>query len=109
MNEAEKPIVIEAIEWTGDNLKEVINFTGLKPSPTHWTWERYEQIVKNNGLCILNSKGYYSVSIGDVMIKKEQGEFYPYKPAELLKGGWWYGTCDRGAEAFLELLGAKEL
>ncbi len=69
-NKAEKAIVSEAIEWTGDNLKEVINFTGLKPSPTHWTWERYEQIVKTNGLCILNSKGYYSVSIGDVMIRQ---------------------------------------
>ncbi len=85
MSEAEKPIVIEAIEWTGDNLKEVINFTGLNPSATHWTWKEYEEIVKTNGLRIFNSKGSYSASIGEMIIKNEQGEFYPYRPAELLK------------------------
>ncbi len=80
-----KPVVIEAIEWTGDNLKEVINFTSLNPSAIHWTWEQYEQIVETKGLRIFNSKGSYSASIGDMIIKNEQGEFYPYKPAELIK------------------------
>ena len=27
-----KPIVNEAIRWTGDNLREIIDFTGLHPS-----------------------------------------------------------------------------
>jgi len=26
-----KPVMIEALQWTGDNLKEVISFTGLHP------------------------------------------------------------------------------
>ncbi len=85
-----KPIAIEVMEWTGDNLKEVINFTGLNLSAAHWTWKEFEQIVKTNGLRIFNSKGSYSASIGDMIIKNEQGEFHLYKPAELLKGSWWY-------------------
>lgn len=27
-----KPVVIEAVQWTGDNLKEIIDLIGLHPS-----------------------------------------------------------------------------
>jgi hypothetical protein len=32
-----KPVVIEAMEWNGTNLREVIDFTGLHPSAEKWT------------------------------------------------------------------------
>jgi len=27
-----KPVVIEAVQWTGDNLRDIIDFTGLHES-----------------------------------------------------------------------------
>ena len=47
-----KPVEIEAILWTGDNLSEVIDFTGLNVSAAHWTKEELEATVKNKGLKI---------------------------------------------------------
>ena len=43
-----KPVEIEAVRWTGDNLREVINFTGLHPSAEKWTWEEYETVIVGN-------------------------------------------------------------
>ena len=33
------PVVIEAVQWNGKNLKEIISFTGLHSSANKWTWE----------------------------------------------------------------------
>ncbi len=56
------------IEWTGDNLKEVIEFIGLHPSAAHWTWEEYEQVVASEGLKIFNSDGSsYMAQVGTLI------------------------------------------
>lgn len=75
-----KPVTIKAIEWTGLNLQQVINFTGLNESAKKWTWEEYEQIVKNEGLKIFTLEGTMLASIGDYIIQGLKGEFYPCKP-----------------------------
>ena len=80
MKYRKKPVVIEAIRWTGDNLKEIIDFTCLHHSAYKWTWEEYEQVVKNEGLKIFTLEGTHMASIGDMIIKGVQGEFYPCKP-----------------------------
>ncbi len=80
MKYRKKPVVIEAIQWTGDNLKEIIDFTGLHPSASKWSWEEYEQVVKNEGLKIFTLEGTHMASIGDMIIKGVKGEFYPCKP-----------------------------
>ena len=81
MKYRKKPVVIEAIQWTGDNLKEIIDFTGLHPSAEKWTWEEYEAVVASEGLIIFTLEGKHLASRGDFIIKGVQGEFYPCKPA----------------------------
>lgn len=75
-----KPVVIEAIQWNGSNLKEIIDFIGLHPSAQKWTWEKYEEVVKTDGLKIFTLEGTMMASIGDYIIKGVNGEVYPCKP-----------------------------
>ena len=75
-----KPVVIEAIQWNGSNLREVIDFTGLHHSAEKWSWEEYEQVVKTDGLKIFTLEGKMNADINDFIIKGVKGEFYPCKP-----------------------------
>jgi len=60
-----KPVVVRAIQWTGDNLKEVIDFTGLHPSARKWTWEEFCEVVRREGLKIFTPEGPMRAEIGD--------------------------------------------
>jgi hypothetical protein len=66
-----KPVEIEAVIWTGENLVEILNFCSQCFS--------YE---KNNTpmLTISTLEGNMSASIGDYIIKGVKGEFYACKP-----------------------------
>lgn len=66
-----KPVEIEAVLWTGENLVEILNFCSQCFS--------YE---KNNVpmLTISTLEGNMSASIGDYIIKGVKGEFYACKP-----------------------------
>lgn len=76
-----RPVVVEAIRWTGDNLRDVIDFTGWHESASRkWTWEEYEHIVREKGLKIFTLEGPLMATVGDWIIKGVQGEFYPCKP-----------------------------
>lgn len=75
-----KPVVIEALEWTGKNLKEVVEFLGEHDLVDELEWKRFEDAVKNNGLRILTLEGLLKASAGDFIIKGIEGEFYPCKP-----------------------------
>jgi hypothetical protein len=75
-----KPVVIEAIQWTGENLREIIDFTGLHPSALKWAWEEYEEVVRTKGLKIFTREDPLTASIGDWIIRGIKGEFYPCKP-----------------------------
>jgi hypothetical protein len=68
-----KPVAIQAIQWTGMNLKQVIEFIGLHPSASKWTWDEYE-------LKIFTMEGPLRATIGDFIIRGIKGEFYPCKP-----------------------------
>lgn len=80
MKYRKKPIIIEAVQWTGSNLKEVTALTGLHPSAGKWTWEEYEVVVAKNGLKIFTLEGPLMATIGDWIIRGVKGEFYPCKP-----------------------------
>lgn len=82
-----KPIVVEAIQLTKDNIWEVVTFLEGKP-PTIDTyqemgmWEDYERSVQVSGLKLmtLESDGQTQVAdISDYIIKGVRGEFYPCK------------------------------
>jgi hypothetical protein len=75
-----KPFPVQAAQWDGNNLKEIINFTGLHESARKWTWEEYEEVVRKDGLKIFTLEGALRATEGDYIIKGIQGEFYPCKP-----------------------------
>ena len=75
-----KPIMINFIEWTGNNLLDVIRFTGQHASAMHYKWEEYEDLVKREGLKIFTLEGVHNAAIGDMIIRGVAGEFYPCKP-----------------------------
>jgi len=75
-----KPVTIEFIEWTGDNLIEVISFTGRHESSLKWDWQELEGVVREQGLKIFTLEGSHIATVGDMIIKGVQGEFYPCKP-----------------------------
>lgn len=75
-----KPVVIRAMRWTGDNLREVIDFTGRHPSADSWTWEYFEEVVRTKGLKIFTLEGHHMATVGDWIIEGVKGEHYPCKP-----------------------------
>lgn len=75
-----KPVLIDFVQWKGNNLKEVIEFTGLNKSAHCLTWEEYEKLVMEKGLKIFTLEGSHMATIGDFIIRGVQGEFYPCKP-----------------------------
>jgi hypothetical protein len=79
MKYVRKSNIIEAIQWTGKNLKEVIDLIGLHPSAKKWTWKEYEKVVQTDGLKIFREFGYSEfVSIGDWITKNSIGIVYSY-------------------------------
>ena len=68
-----KPVIIEAIQWNGENLSEIDEFT--------------KNEVKNHEsvLIISTLEGDMYVSLNDYIIKGVNGEFYPCKPDIFVK------------------------
>lgn len=88
-NFRKKPVVIEAIQLTEYNIREVYCFIYGSDSVTLGSkiaedkWEDYCNSVRLNGfrLKTLESDNETQVAtIGDFVIKGVQGEFYPCKP-----------------------------
>ena len=61
-----KPVVIEAIKYTGDNAEEIFKFCDKAEFP-------------DDELVIKTLEGTMIVSDGDWVIKGVKGEFYPCK------------------------------
>lgn len=62
-----KPVVIQALQWTGDNATELVDFCGKC------------FLIKGKELKIATLEGTMSASIGDYVIKGVEGEFYACK------------------------------
>ena len=78
-----KPVTIQAIQWTGDNLREVITFTDGPPDTrSHhagMAWDAYRDLVARDGLKIYTLEGKMLASPGDWIIRGVKGEMYPCK------------------------------
>ena len=78
-----KPVVIQALQWTGCNLKEIITFTDGTPDVRSehavMKWEEYKDLVEKEGLKIYTLEGKMNANVGDYIIKGVRGEFYPCK------------------------------
>lgn len=70
------------IQWTGNNLKEVIDFTGKSPRFGEWfkSWEEYEDYVHthNDILKLFCEDGsHYEVPVGAWIVKTPDGYNVP--------------------------------
>lgn len=65
-----KPVEIEAVQWTGNNLAELRKMDGFD----------MRHVCFDGVLKIATLEGIMTASIGDYIIKGVQGEFYPCKP-----------------------------
>lgn len=64
-----KPVVIEAVQYTGDNYSEVYKFLGWKDEGEMGEWFNIDTL-----------EGVMTAKKGDFIIKGVNGEFYPCKP-----------------------------
>ena len=64
-----KPIIIEAVQYTGDNKRDIIDFTEGKAT-TNTCYSH---------LTIPTLEGNHKADVGDWIIKGIKGEFYPCK------------------------------
>ena len=69
-----KPIVVEAVQWTGENRGEIRDFaTGFRRLD-------FDGNVRERVLIIETLEGKMKAQVGDFIIKGVQGEVYPCKP-----------------------------
>jgi hypothetical protein len=64
---SKKPVIIDAIQWTGKNYVEIFDFCD-------------KSYMNDSELRIQTLEGSMIASIGDFIIKGIKGEFYPCKP-----------------------------
>lgn len=79
------PVTVQAIQWTGDNLAEVLQFTGRHPKFDEWFprgFDQYADFVANdrNVFKIKTLEGTHEANVGDWIIRGVNGEHYPCKP-----------------------------
>ncbi|EES48010.1 hypothetical protein [Clostridium botulinum] len=69
MKYRKKPVIIEAVQFTGNNTLEVIEFIGQQ-----------DLSIDSNAVLIPTLEGTMRADINDFIIKGVNGEFYPCKP-----------------------------
>ena len=69
-----KPVVIEAIQWDGTNIKELKQME----SPSEFWFGGMDRETGDLGIYTL--EGLVTARIGDWVIRGVQGELYPCKP-----------------------------
>ena len=73
-----KPVEIEAIQWTGENIDELLAFANTGSMPL---WGRNFQINKMKKEVQINTlEGEMIGRINNWIIRGVKGEFYPCKP-----------------------------
>ena len=70
MKYKKKPVVIEAVQWLGDNFVEI----------DEWITQPHTTFPDEGIIFIDTLEGTMTASLGDYIIKGVQGEFYPCKP-----------------------------
>ncbi len=74
-----KPVVVEAIQWTGKNFQEL--YAWGRPADVKLEAQIIWSIdAKKKSLAIKTLEGWVIASVGDWIVRGAQGEFYPCKP-----------------------------
>ena len=81
MKYRKKPVIIEAVQWTGLNLEEIKSFAGesLQYDIIDTAWEVGKGAPYVN-MIIKTLEDNHTCTKGDYIIKGVHGEFYPCKP-----------------------------
>jgi hypothetical protein len=85
MKYKKKPVVIDAVQWTGENHREMFDFLTenafdkdlMQMSAEHFYIDHSKV---EGGLIIKTLEGEHLASIGDFIIRGVKGEYYPCKP-----------------------------
>lgn len=85
MKYRKKPVVIEAIQWNGENHREMFDFlTNYEKTNEYMSTSGETFYIDHDkirgGLIIKTLEGEHIATIGDYIIKGVNGEFYPCKP-----------------------------
>ena len=77
MKYRKKPVVVDAVRWTGDieSLGEIEKLQGFSFSK-----DEVVGIVMNDEIRIRTPEGEMTASLGDYIIRGVRGEIYPCKP-----------------------------
>ena len=85
MKARKKPGVVDVLQWTGKNHREMFDFlTGYQKQNEFMTaygdtfYINHDKV--KGGLIIRTLEGEHIAEIGDYIIKGVHGEFYPCKP-----------------------------
>ena len=70
------PVVIEAMEWTGENVKEIKEFCG-KAAKIHYQYTMAAPDQPTIMLVLDTLEGEMHASVGNMIIKGVKGEVYP--------------------------------
>lgn len=76
MKYRKKPVVIEAVQWDGNNTHEIAKFM----NDDVLTCEAFVNGLWAKAIEIKTLEGTMKASVGDFIIKGINGEFYPCKP-----------------------------
>ena len=68
-----KPVVIEAVQYTGRNLSEIMRFAGSAA-------QEFEEDFMGDSIAIKTLEGTMRAERADWIIRGIKGEFYPCKP-----------------------------
>ena len=68
-----KPVVVEAIQYDGENVPQIVEWMALAESEITFQ-------LQYNALAIETLEGIMCAGVGDWIIKGVKGEFYPCKP-----------------------------
>lgn len=79
------PVVVDAVQWTGENQREMFDFlTNYEKTDDYMSASGENFVIDHNavkgGLVIKTLEGERIASIGDYIIRGVAGEFYPCKP-----------------------------
>ncbi|AXH68398.1 hypothetical protein [Vibrio phage R01] len=84
-----KPVPVQFVVWKGDNLKEVLDFTGKHTKFDKWfeDFEDFQRHVQADGCIfkILTKEGTMNALVGDYIIRGVNGEHCPCKPEIFLQ------------------------
>lgn len=80
MKYRKKPVEIEAIRLTEDNISECFEFIGLPLKPEEEDYLNNFVKKYSGGMYISVLEGRMFANFGDYIIKGVKGEYYPCKP-----------------------------